>query len=242
MKDRTVFTASLLCILLAAGSWMFLGCELESANSVTRETDINVAGVYMHPTAGSTLVSKNSGEAITRFDLRQSGDQLEAIDNNNSIWRGTLGRESDTLASFVLTGETTAGQGATADGTIEVSGSSATMRGTWTEASYYGVIYGQATVPLAPTNAPDTNSTTTVATPSIVPSSLTFTVSVTATISIATSGATIRYTTNGSDPTSSSGEYSSPLVFNSSTTLKARGFKSGMNDSSVATAVYTKSP
>ena len=146
MKDRTVFTASLLCILLAAGSWMFLGCELESANSVTRETDINVAGVYMHPTAGSTLVSKNSGEAITRFDLRQSGDQLEAIDNNNSIWRGTLGRESDTLASFVLTGETTAGQGATADGTISISGSAATMQGTWTEASYYGLIYGQATV------------------------------------------------------------------------------------------------
>lgn len=147
MKAGKTSAALFFCALLALGCWVFLGCELESANSVTREADIYVAGVYEHPTAGSLLVSENSGEPITRFDLRQSGDQIEAIDNNDSVWRGTLGKESDTLASFTLSGKTTAGEDATADGTIETSGGSATMRGTWVEASVYGVIYGVATVP-----------------------------------------------------------------------------------------------
>ncbi|MFH0981194.1 MAG: hypothetical protein V2A79_06630 [Planctomycetota bacterium] len=172
MKAGKTSAALFFCFLLAIGSWVFLGCELESANSVTRESGIYVAGVYQHPTAGSLLVSENSGEDITRFDLRQSGDQLEAVDNNDSVWRGTLGKESDTLATYVLSGKTTAGEDATADGTIEVSGSAGTMRGTWTEASVYGTIYGQATVPLAPTNQPSpTNGTTNVVALSISPPS-----------------------------------------------------------------------
>jgi hypothetical protein len=52
------------------------------------------------------------------------------------------------------------------------------------------------------------------------------------TISTATSGATIRYTTDGSTPTSTTGTvYSGPVAINSSTTLKAMAFKSGMYDS-----------
>ncbi|MFH0981196.1 MAG: PKD domain-containing protein [Planctomycetota bacterium] len=168
----------------------FLGCELESANSVTRESGIYVAGVYQHPTVGSLLVSENSGEPITRFDLRQSGDQLEAVDNNDSVWRGTLGKESDTLATYVLSGKTTAGKDATADGTIEVSGSSAIMRGSWTEASVYGVIYGVATVPLAPTNAPPQTNATQVA---ISPTSATLTNN-SATVSFTASGGSGSYT------------------------------------------------
>lgn len=81
-----------------------------------------------------------------------------------------------------------------------------------------------------------------VATPTFSPPApLTFTSSVTVSISCATSGVTIRYTTNGSDPTSSSTVYSGPLTFSATTTLKARAFKSGMTDSAVATGVYTKS-
>jgi hypothetical protein len=59
-------------------------------------------------------------------------------------------------------------------------------------------------------------------------------------MSCATSGATIRYTTNGSDPTSSSTVYSGPLTLSATTTLKARAFKSGMTDSAVASGTYTK--
>jgi hypothetical protein len=78
-----------------------------------------------------------------------------------------------------------------------------------------------------------------VATPNISPGSGSYSGPVTASISTATSGATIRYTTNGVDPTSSSLVYSGPLYFTSSVTLKARAFKSGMTDSNVATASYS---
>jgi len=59
-------------------------------------------------------------------------------------------------------------------------------------------------------------------------------------ITSATSGSTIRYTTNGSTPTSSSGTvYSGSISVSSTTTLKAIAYKSGMTDSSVSTASYT---
>jgi hypothetical protein len=81
-----------------------------------------------------------------------------------------------------------------------------------------------------------------VATPSINPGSLSSTGPITASISTATAGATIRYTTNGTDPSGSSTVYSGPLTFNSSVTLKAKAFKSGMTESGVAAVTYSISP
>ena len=62
------------------------------------------------------------------------------------------------------------------------------------------------------------------------------------TLSCVTPGATIRYTTNGSDPTTISTVYTSPIVINDATTIKARAFANGMTDSDVATFVYTVIP
>src|SRR6266568_5058134 len=78
-----------------------------------------------------------------------------------------------------------------------------------------------------------------VATPAFSPGGGTYTGSVTVTISDATSGATIHYTTDGSTPTTSSAVYSSALTFTQTTTLKAMAAASGMTDSAVASATYT---
>lgn len=60
------------------------------------------------------------------------------------------------------------------------------------------------------------------------------------TISSATSGATIRYTTNGTSPTSTSGTvYTTPVAIGDTTTLKAIATKSGMTDGSITSATYT---
>jgi arylsulfatase A-like enzyme len=85
-----------------------------------------------------------------------------------------------------------------------------------------------------------TGGTSVVSMPSISPSGGTFTTTQTVTLSTATAGAEIRYTTNGSDPSSSSALYSSPFSLSSSATVKARAFKSGMTESSIASATFTK--
>ena len=58
-------------------------------------------------------------------------------------------------------------------------------------------------------------------------------------ISTTTSGATIYYTTNGMAPTTNSTVYSTAVNISATTTLKALAVKSGLNNSAVATAVYT---
>jgi hypothetical protein len=62
----------------------------------------------------------------------------------------------------------------------------------------------------------------------------------TATITCATSGATIKYTTDGSTPSASNGStYSSAITLNASCTIEAIAIKSGMTNSSVASQRYT---
>ena len=55
----------------------------------------------------------------------------------------------------------------------------------------------------------------------------------------AENGAEIRYTTNGTNPTSSSSLYSGPITLNATTTVKAIAIKDGVN-SSVASQTFTK--
>jgi hypothetical protein len=74
--------------------------------------------------------------------------------------------------------------------------------------------------------------------PNITPSGGTFNSSVQVSLSCA-AAATIRYTTNGSDPTSGSLLYSSPFTVSNSCTVKARAFKSDYRDSDVAIAYFT---
>ncbi len=64
--------------------------------------------------------------------------------------------------------------------------------------------------------------------------------SVNVTVSCATAGATIRYTTNGSEPTESSASVNSggAVVVPVPGTLKTKAFKSGMNVSEVKSAIY----
>ena len=79
----------------------------------------------------------------------------------------------------------------------------------------------------------------TVTKPEISPANMTTTGPVTVSMNCATSGATIRYTVNGSTPTSTSTIYGGPFILGNSATVKACAFKSGMTTSAVASATYT---
>lgn len=80
---------------------------------------------------------------------------------------------------------------------------------------------------------------TQVATPGFSPAGGTYTTAQSVTISTATSGAAIRYTTDGSTPTSGTGTvYSGPVTVSTTATLKAIAYKSGMTASAVASAPF----
>lgn len=82
-------------------------------------------------------------------------------------------------------------------------------------------------------------STTTVALPTFSPAAGTYVGTQSVTISTTTAGATIHYTTDGTDPTDGSTEYTAPINVATNTTIKAIAVKEGMDNSAVATATYT---
>ena len=77
------------------------------------------------------------------------------------------------------------------------------------------------------------------AAPTFSPAPGTYTTVQSVTLSDATVGATIYYTTNGSTPTAASTVYSSPIPVNTTTTIQAIAVATGYNNSAVTSGVYT---
>jgi hypothetical protein len=95
---------------------------------------------------------------------------------------------------------------------------------------------GQAPITLYPSSW--CNIEASVATPTFTPAEGTYTSTQNVSISCATEGATIYYTTDGSDPTSSSTQYSTAIPISTTTTVKAIAKKNDVY-SGIATATYT---
>lgn len=80
-------------------------------------------------------------------------------------------------------------------------------------------------------------ATDTLEAPVLSPGAGTYTAAQTITITAYT-GSTIRYTTDGTDPTESSASYAGPIAIGQSTVVKAKAWKAGYQASAVATATY----
>ena len=160
MKMKSwMMAAGATCISLVALLAGLTGCEVGSADSVINEVDLNFSGYYDAKTdSGVPFVNPaNSGALVTSFILRQNGSQLEAIDNNNQVFRGSINNfdELNSIASFVLEGATTIGRNVTISGTLTGEGTSGIMEGTWVEPNMYARIYGDAVIN-PQTNQPST--------------------------------------------------------------------------------------
>ena len=81
-----------------------------------------------------------------------------------------------------------------------------------------------------------------VVTPSFSPVAGTYPTAQDVEITTTTVGATIRYTTNGDDPTDGDAVYSTPISVKTGVTIKAKAFKEGMTASNIATAIYVIKP
>ena len=115
------------------------------------------------------------------------------------------------------------------------------QNGTWV------IFYFTGNVELKVTNTGSVNAVISVIAfdnqcmvPTFSPAAGTYTSAQAVTISTASSGATMRYTTDGSTPSETHGTmYSSPVIISSDTTLQAIAYETGMDDSAVASGVYT---
>ena len=85
----------------------------------------------------------------------------------------------------------------------------------------------------------EAGGTPTCATPTFLPAAGAVLSGTTVAISCATEGATIHYTTDGTDPTASSPTYSSAITIDAAKTIKAIAVKDSYNNSSIASASYT---
>ena len=87
-------------------------------------------------------------------------------------------------------------------------------------------------------NAKWFNSLKTVATPVISPAGGTHTAAVEVTLTTATAGATLYYTTDGGIPDETSSVYGGAFTLGADATVKARAYKAGFNPSGVASTSY----
>ena len=85
----------------------------------------------------------------------------------------------------------------------------------------------------------DETANPTCSAPTFSPAAGIFTGSQSVTLTSSTDGATIYYTTDGTDPTESSTLYTAPITVSETTTIKAIAVKGGMDNSAVASATYT---
>ncbi len=103
-------------------------------------------------------------------------------------------------------------------------------------------LYNEAGLPMspvAPQTVEDPATSEQVADPVLAPASCFFSPSTNVTIVCATSGATIRYTLDGTEPTASSAAYSAPIALSATTTVKARAFAANKDPSDIVFATYT---
>ena len=167
--------------LLAGVTFALVGCEQSNSPNVTvRNVGVDFSGFYDNN--GAPLTSSQTGADVTSLNLRQTGDRLEAIDNNGIVFKGTLGEVSlndSGLATsiFDLNGRTTANGDVTISGTISGSENQGTMSGTWIEPTLFGNFFAEGTISTINTNdnnnGGSTNGTDNVA---ISPSSDTLTI------------------------------------------------------------------
>jgi len=204
---------------------------------------------YIHPVA-STLKSIFVLFALVCNMFSQATAGPQAVPTNNKPSGTYVGSVTITLATstsfpftagsikYTLNGAEPTPSSATYTGpitltsskTLKYRGYHAHVTAFGTTHHWSGGIYGSAltrTYTITPAQ---------VSNPTISPNGGSYVDSVNVSLATSTSGASIRYTTDGSVPTASSTLYTGPFALNQSAIVKAIGIKSGIANSAVATS------
>ena len=191
--------------------------------------------------SGSTLYGTFSTADLLRFLNNGSGTinaingtayQTSAYFGNPNMASGSNDSgEPFAYVSFTITGAT-----------IDKIAFYNTSSGTGFESDNHSVIFAGNTVTIPTTFVPVENLSlaSQAVQPAFSPSGGTYATPQTVTISSPTAGASINYTTNGTNPTATTGTlYTGPIAVGTSETIKAIAYETGVTSSTVASATYT---
>jgi len=243
------------------GGGTFTSAQSVSISDSTSGATIHYTTDGSTPTTSSTTysgsISVSSGTVTIKAIGAKSGDTTSSVasatytisSGGTTVATPTFSPGGGTFTSAQSVSISDSTSGATIHYTTD--GSTPTASST-TYSGSISVSSGTVTIKAIGVKSGDTNSSvasatytigtvvTTVATPTFSPAGGTYTAAQTVTISDSTSGASIRYTTDGSTPSATAGTlYSGPVSISATTTLKAIGFESGDTNSAVASATYT---
>jgi hypothetical protein len=181
----------------------------------------NAASCYAGGTPTASTPTFSPGTAT--YTSAQSVT-ISSATSGATIWYNTTGTFTGCTPSS-CTGATQV------TGAVTVA-STQTLYAIATESGYTNSTVGSAAYTI-------TTTPPTAATPTFSPVAGTYTVAQSVALASSTSGAAIYYTTNGTNPTTSSTLYAAPFSIVTTTTVKALAVKSGYNNSAVASALYT---
>ena len=183
----------------------------------------------------ATLASATSVQVITLkstattdvYQLNVENGYLRAAGSNTSYLLKTYGSTPDSYCNFLFSlssgNFSVVGQGDNDNKNIKYNSSSHLFSG-------YGDTQNAILIYVEQSSS--------VATPTFSPAAGTYGSTQSVSLSCGTAGATIYYTTDGSEPTRSSTAYSSAISVSVNTTIKAKAFKRGMHASETASATY----
>ncbi len=243
---RTAATGSFIAPIDAPGastSGVPKGFKFGGTIAVGIDTAGDIVGIYADTNSINHGFVRAANATITTFDVTGAGTAglfpgtnptgMNAGGDVAGFYADSSGVNHAFVRSFA-TGAITApldapGAGTTAmfNGTVPFSiNSSDDLTGTYVDASvvFHGFVLAASAA---------------AAMPSFSPPAGTYTSPLMVTISDATAGATIYYTTDGSTPTTSSTVYTGPFAVNSTATIKAIAAAPGFANSAIATATYT---
>jgi hypothetical protein len=203
--------------------------------------------------SGSTLTITGAGTVVVAANQAGNANYSAATQVTQSI---TVNQASQTISFTQPTSPVTYGVSPITLSASSTSGLAVTfslVSGPGTVSGSTLTITGVGTVVVAANQAGNTNYSAATqvtqsivvnviglaATPTFSPVAGTYTAAQTVSISDATSGSTIYYTTNGTTPTTSSTVYSGAITVSSTETLEAIATATGYSTSAVASAAYT---
>jgi hypothetical protein len=203
----------------------------------TSATSKSAVGTYLVISMAGTLSAANYSFTFKPGTLTVTKAVLTATATSvSATYNKPLPKLAYTVAGY-LNGDTLSSvRGAPIETTTAKQGS---LPGTYPitiaqgtlAATNYGFLFKGGTLTVTPLGK--------TATPVIKPAGGTYTSTQTVTISDATPGAVVYYTTNGTTPTTSSTKYTGAIKVSATETLEAIAVATGYSNSAVASATYT---